>query len=539
MARQARVGIYGWGIVAPRSEDMASFEANLEGSESWLTPFEGFGPSTFLVGQPAFDFHRYKGWIDARFKPNRYPQLVQKMGMPSLYAIGAFIQALDQNPGIEQTLQELGTDAQVLVGTGLGDLITQYECSLDYYYAQRRWDRFWSQPERNADRRVFENAPLAERTDLAQRWGVPNDPSTLPVDEEERERAAVAWNAFWMRRSDGLLCFLQEFDRIESAGVEGEIEAGKLGLIRHKKTHLSRLEQQWGCPTPPWRAVSANLIWNIPNTPASQISMLGRITGQAWTPVAACSTFGVCLKLAFDAIRDGEARAVVIGATDPPPHPLFISGFFQGRILCADRRPSVPLTDLRGTHLAGGACIWIVGDHDFMAARGYHPLGLEIIGVGVTSDADHIITPSERGPQECMRQALRSANIGAEDVGTWDLHATATPGDFNEVRNLRAVLPRNVAVTARKGTFGHGMSVAGGWELTAQHLGIARGRLFPCPLGASDLNPHIAQVPYDYVYDAACPAPAGAAGKLSMGIGGVNACVISRPWAPVPEGAHR
>src|SRR6185295_14932866 len=102
LAHKKRVGIYGWGVVAPRSPDVSSFEANLETASTWLTPFEGFGPSTFLVGQPEFDFHRYKAWIDQRFKPNRYPQLEQKMGKPSLFAIGAFIQALEQNPGLEK-----------------------------------------------------------------------------------------------------------------------------------------------------------------------------------------------------------------------------------------------------------------------------------------------------------------------------------------------------------------------------------------------------------------------------------------------------
>ena len=203
-----------------------------------------------------------------------------------------------------------------------------------------------------------------------------------------------------------------------------------------------------------------------------------------------------------------------------PPHALT----FTSRVL----------TDLRGTHIAGGACIWIVGEHDFMTARGHKPLGLEIIGVGSTSDADHIITPSERGPQECIRRALASAGIDAGDVGTWDLHATATPGDFNEVRNLRAVVPHALAVTARKGTFGHGMSVAGGWELTAQHLGVVKEKLYPSPLRASDLNEHIGKVPYDYVLDVPRPAPKGAAGKLSMGIGGINACVISRRWEDAP-----
>jgi 3-oxoacyl-(acyl-carrier-protein) synthase len=90
------------------------------------------------------------------------------------------------------------------------------------------------------------------------------------------------------------------------------------------------------------------------------------------------------------------------------------------------------------------------------------------------------------------------------------------------------VLPESVLVTARKGTFGHGMSAAGGWELTAQYLGVEQGRLFPTPLSRSELNREIGRVHRRFVFDAACPAPAGLAGKLSMGIGGINACVLSR-----------
>ena len=115
-----RVGIFGWGVVAPRSPDIESFTRNLESAESWLTPFEGFGPSNYLVGDPVFDFEKYHAWLDERFPPRRFQQLASKMGQPTLYAIGAFIQSLGQNPGIEQELQELGGLAHVYVGTGLG-----------------------------------------------------------------------------------------------------------------------------------------------------------------------------------------------------------------------------------------------------------------------------------------------------------------------------------------------------------------------------------------------------------------------------------
>jgi 3-oxoacyl-(acyl-carrier-protein) synthase len=185
---------------------------------------------------------------------------------------------------------------------------------------------------------------------------------------------------------------------------------------------------------------------------------------------------------------------------------------------------------LRGTHVAGGAVLWILGDHEHMTALGFKPLGMEPLAVGVSSDADHIITPSVEGPTEAMRQAFEASGVRPDEIATWDLHATATPGDYQEVHNLRSILPDSVLVTARKGTFGHGMAAAGGWELTAQYLGYQRGELYPTPLAESELNEQIAGVHRRFVFDSGCKPPPGLAGKLSMGVGGINAAVISRPW---------
>ncbi|HJX27389.1 MAG TPA: beta-ketoacyl synthase, partial [Thermoanaerobaculia bacterium] len=119
-----RVGVFGWGIVAPRSPNIQAFESNLDSSDSWLSPFNGYGPDNFLVGRPEFALADYRGWLAERFPPNRFKQLEEKMDMPTLYAAGSFIQALEQNPGIEAELTRLGTAAHVYVGTGLGNLDT-------------------------------------------------------------------------------------------------------------------------------------------------------------------------------------------------------------------------------------------------------------------------------------------------------------------------------------------------------------------------------------------------------------------------------
>src|SRR5258708_11116779 len=135
--------------------------------------------------------------------------------------------------------------------------------------------------------------------------------------------------------------------------------------------------------------------------------MLGKSSGPSFAPVAACASFGIAAKMAVDAIQLGEAKAVVIGMTDPPPHPVVISAFYNANVLSADADVSRPLTGLKGTHVAGGSCIWIVGDAEALMAQGFRPLGMEIVGIGTSSDAHHIITPSKGGPQLAMRAALK------------------------------------------------------------------------------------------------------------------------------------
>jgi 3-oxoacyl-(acyl-carrier-protein) synthase len=516
-----RKAVLGWGVVAPRSANIEEFARNLETAESWLSPFNGFGRDSFLVGQPKFDFRDYQPWIEARFPPSRFNQLKDKMDPTTLYGIGAFIQALGQNPGIERELQELGSAAHVYVATALGAFPTLYKSSVTYYRAQRRWNRFWADPSRNAALREY----IAGHA--------PHPPIEDPrhaVDIDQREELEDAWFAYWAQRSDQLQLFLDELSEVESSQLHGDVESGKLRMIRDKRRRLIQLQERWATPQAPWNEVSANVLWNIANGPSAQISMLGKVTGMVFAPVAACSTFSVCLKLAIDAIERGEAKLVVLGCCDPPPHPLTVGGFYNARVLAADGGLSKPLSGLKGTHVSGGAAIWILGDRDYAESRGFRTLGLEPVSVGISADADHIITPSKEGPRRAMHAALASAHTSADALGSWDLHATATPGDFLELENLQTVIPRDVAVTARKGTFGHGMGVGGGWELTAQYLGYERGHIFPTPLESDEVHPSIRELGQKLVYSQPLEFPSRPVGKLSMGVGGINACVISRPW---------
>jgi 3-oxoacyl-(acyl-carrier-protein) synthase len=520
MKRQKRIGIFGWGLVAPKSRNINDFEANLESTSTWLAPFDGFGPSNFLTGAPEFDLDTYRPWFDARFPPSRFGQFRDKMGPMVQYAVGSFIQALGQNEGMEQYLQSLGDACHVYVGTGLGEITVQHQQSLAFERAKRRWDAFWAAPERcEAHRKHLEG-------DLDP--AAPADPATLETGSEEWFDAKSAWNAHWAGRSEALREYLRQAAEIQSEPVPAGAGTGKLNTIRQKLSKVRALNKQWGCPEEPWASVSPNILWNIANIPAAQISMVGHIMGPAYAPIAACASFGIALRMGLDAIELGHAKAVVVGMTDPPPHPVIISAFYNANVVTADGEVSRPMTGLKGTHVAGGSCVWIIGDAEEMLAQGFRPLGMEVVEVGTSSDAHHIITPSKDGPQIAMRRAMET--VDKSDIWTWDMHATATPGDATEVEHSLELLDPSVVFTARKGTFGHGMSVGGGWELTAQHLGMAKGHLFPIDLAPEEVHADVAQHHANFVMKRGCDTKHLAGGKLSMGIGGINSCVISRPW---------
>ncbi len=206
---------------------------------------------------------------------------------------------------------------------------------------------------------------------------------------------------------------------------------------------------------------------------APQLTMLLNLHGPAWAPVGACSTFGVALKCATDAIERGDAVVAIVGTADPRPMPMLVAAFHQARVTPAAGDMTAPLTTLRGTHVSGGACVWIVGDAEVCERRGLRPRAY-VEAVALSSDAEHIITPSKSGPKRAIERAYAIAGILPEDVAIVDLHATGTPGDLNELRLVDGYIGEHTRVTARKGQLGHGMSNSGGWELTALAMSLER-----------------------------------------------------------------
>ena len=389
------------------------FEQNLEQAGHWLSPFTGYGQSNFLVGYPEFDFETYHAWFDERFPPAKFAQLKDKMGPMVQFAIGAFIQSLGQNPGIEQYLQSLGTQCHVYVGTGhrrhhrhAAARRSRYERAL------RRWNEFWAAPERCAPlRRHLEGELDADRAAQSGRAH-----ASAPRSGSRRSTSGKRTGPRRATRSREYLAEAREIHARAGAAVVG------LGEAQHHPAEAEphpRAEQEVGLPR---RAVGGGVaepaLEHRQHPGRADLDARQDRRHRRIAPVAACASFGVAVKMAVDAIQRGDATAVVIGMTDPPPHEMVISAFYNANVLSADADVSRPLTGLKGTHVAGGSCVWIVGDADALMAQGFKPLGMEIVGVGTSSDAHHIITPSKGGPQLAIKAALEEMQAdGRDDVG--------------------------------------------------------------------------------------------------------------------------
>jgi 3-oxoacyl-(acyl-carrier-protein) synthase len=524
------VGVYGWGVVAPGARNVEALEKLLRSGKTALRNASRpeLGAGLFAVGDPDFSVDDYTGWIAERKGDAFAARLRKKMGDNVLFALGATVQAMRCEPKLESIARSLDDRCHVYVGSGVGDLPQSYLAVRSLDRATREWNQFWADASRCPARKAY------EETGDAGSEPPPADPAHFPVDSEERHDARVKWDAFWAERSTGLRDFMQRVAVVEAIGsVEEGAEAKQisekahLDAIRRKVRALRALLDETGCPPPPWTAVSPDLIWNIQNAPAAQITMLLDVHGAAWAPVGACSTFGVALKCGRDAILAGDAKMAIVGTTDPRPDPCLVGAFHGARVMAGTGEVNSPFTSLRGTHLSGGSCIWVLGEEEAMKAAGLgEPIGGWVEAIALSSDAEHIITPSVSGPKRAMTRAFEEAGVTKDDIALADLHATGTPGDLNELSLVEDYVNDKTRITARKGQLGHGMANSGGWELTALALGLKAGEAYPTDINAGAIHPNVRRP--ESIVAGPTPLASRVGFKLMLGIGGITACVVMR-----------
>jgi 3-oxoacyl-[acyl-carrier-protein] synthase-1 len=234
--------------------------------------------------------------------------------------------------------------------------------------------------------------------------------------------------------------------------------------------------------------------------------------GPAYTLSTACSSGARALASARSLVALGVCDAVVSGAADSLCG-LTTNGFAAlGAISAGVMNPCSANRD--GLTLGEASALFLVTGE---------PGGIQLLGVGDSSEAHHMSAPDPegRGAETAMRDALADAGLAPEQIAYLNLHGTGTPqNDSMEAAAVARVLGSDVPCSSTKPLVGHTLGAAGAieaafcWLLLAERHG-----------GELALPPHV----WDGVRDPAL-APIHLAAKGERARAGADTFVMTNSF---------
>lgn len=258
---------------------------------------------------------------------------------------------------------------------------------------------------------------------------------------------------------------------------------------------------------------------------ANHLTTLLGLYGPKATIMTACSSGATAIGLGRDLIRNGAARAMVAGGTEPLCRMTFSS---FNALKAIDPEYCRPFSGNRaGLTLGEAAGILILESLAGARQRGAAVLA-EVLGYGVTCDAHHMTAPDigASGAVRAMREALRDACLGPEAVDYINAHGTATPpNDRMETRAIKEVFgtrARRIPVSSTKSMHGHTLGASGALEAVVSVLAIAEG-FIPPTIHCETPDP---ECDLDYVTTGARPVAPDVVLSNSFAFGGNNTSVI-------------
>ncbi|MBI2389918.1 MAG: 3-oxoacyl-ACP synthase [Deltaproteobacteria bacterium] len=243
---------------------------------------------------------------------------------------------------------------------------------------------------------------------------------------------------------------------------------------------------------------------------------------RARTLCSACSSGANAFALGAAWLQLGVVDAVVVGGTDGLCR-LTYTGF--NALGAVDPEPARPFdAHRRGLTIGEGAGFAVLERPAVAEARGAQ-WDVELVGVGITSEAHHITNPSEDGAlaARAIERALSSAGLSPADVDYVNAHGTATPlNDAMESRALTTALGEHVGrawVSSTKGAMGHTLGAAGAIEAIVAALAVRDSKV-PPTAGLEEIDPKCAGL--RHVPKGGADATVNVALSNSFGFGGVD-----------------
>ena len=271
---------------------------------------------------------------------------------------------------------------------------------------------------------------------------------------------------------------------------------------------------------------------SIVNMVSGHISIDYGMTGPNLALVTACATSTHCIGLAARLIAYDDADVMLAGGSEYATTELGIGGFASARALSTrneePKRASRPWDkDRDGFVLSDGAGCLLLEEYERAKQRGA-PILAELVGFGMSGDANHITAPATdgAGADQCMRDALRDARLNAKDISYVNAHGTSTPlGDIAETTAVKRTFgdhAKKLAVSSTKSMTGHMLGAAGAAEAIFSVLAL-KDQILPPTINLENQDP---ECDLDYTPNNAREVDFEYALSNSFGFGGTNGTVI-------------
>lgn len=271
---------------------------------------------------------------------------------------------------------------------------------------------------------------------------------------------------------------------------------------------------------------------SIINMVAGMVSIQYGLKGPNYSIVSACTTSTHAVGDAARIIEYGDADVMVAGGAESTINLLGVGGFCACKAL--SERNDSPETasrpfdkDRDGFVLGEGGAALILEEYEHAKARGAR-IYAEVIGFGMSADANHITAPSMDGPRRGMEAALRNARVNADAVQYINAHGTSTPlGDVNETEAIKVTFgdhAKKLVVNSTKSMTGHLLGAAGAVEAVFTTLAIHH-QVSPPTINIFNQDP---ACDLDYAANTARDMKIDVALSNSFGFGGTNGTLAFR-----------
>ncbi len=258
---------------------------------------------------------------------------------------------------------------------------------------------------------------------------------------------------------------------------------------------------------------------------AGFVADLLELDGVAYSISTACSSGARTLASARSLLELGVADAVIAGATDTLCG-LTANGFTALQVI-AEGITNPCSRNRQGITLGEGTAIFVVTRESG---------GVQLRGVGESSEAHHMSAPDPRGAgaEAAMRAALEDAGLMPDAIVHLSLHGTGTRlNDAMECSAISRTFPSPPPCSSPKPLVGHTLGAAGALEAGFCWLQLEEGQpdgLTVVPhIYDGEWDPELAPIP---LAGKGMQVPVGPVMSNSFGFGGNNCSLLLERGAP-------